>query len=79
VTDEVNPPAFPNVEPRDPRFSNAQPGMDLRDWFAGQAIPALVSVCGADTRDVGTPYEDHCAILAYRIADALLAARKAQP
>lgn len=71
-----NPNAFPACNEAN---VNDTMGMSLRDWFAGQAIPALVSVCGADTRELGTSYEDHCAILAYRMADAMLAARKAQP
>lgn len=44
-------------------------GMTLRDWFAGQAIAGLM----ANDED----YADAtAAVVAYKIADAMLAARK---
>jgi hypothetical protein len=48
------------------------PGMSLRDWFAGQALCATAEIhngIGVDPR--GT------AIAAYQFADAMIAARKA--
>lgn len=79
MSNPENPPAFPNVEPRDPQFSSAQPGMTLRDWFAGQAMSAILSAAPADVlQDVcaggrgGRPM----AYGAYAIADAMLAARE---
>lgn len=45
-------------------------GMTLRDWFAGQALPALLEWHPADLRVEQAPAK------AYRIADAMLAARK---
>ena len=66
------------------------PGMDLRDWFAGQAIAGLVQqldigrhpaeVYGEpDARDTTTPLEN-LVILAYWIADGMLEVRtKATP
>ena len=47
-------------------------GMSLRDWFAGQALPALIS------------YDDYldysaAAVHAYKHADAMLEARKVKP
>ena len=53
----------------------AQPGMTLRDWFAGQAlveVASLITVKQPDTLNT-------VARLAYDLADAMLAARKAKP
>ena len=47
-------------------------GMTLRDWFAGQALAALL---GGSARPVsGLSAEDYAAT-AYKMADALIAAR----
>lgn len=69
-------PAFPhdNQELGD-RHRVAQPGMSLRDWFAGQcAAAALVNARGIDeaTADMAFPL---VARLSYKMADALLASR----
>ncbi len=54
----------------------ADPGMDLRDWFAGQALPAVIRICVNDTlASSGQTYERYCADQAYEMADAMLAAR----
>jgi hypothetical protein len=52
-----------------------QPGMTLRDWFAGQAMPALLETCGYDTREKGENYADYIARKSYEIADAMMAER----
>jgi hypothetical protein len=60
-----NPPAFPN--------GAFVPGMTLRDWFAGQALAGLLAGQYAATSHYNlseVPDE------AYRIADAMLLARK---
>lgn len=51
-----------------------QPGMTLRDWFAGQSITGLL---GGKIASSGLleNREDTLARAAYRIADALLAQR----
>ena len=51
-------------------------GMTLRDWFAGQA---LAGMCGHPMALARTGAKDlsEDARLAYRIADAMLAAREA--
>lgn len=49
--------------------SQGQPGMSLRDWFAGQALAGL---CVTDGEIVPLP----CAHFAYRMADAMLIARE---
>jgi hypothetical protein len=55
--------AFPH--PMDRRVE----GMDLRDWFAGQALPGLARLLNGN-RD-----SDECARRAYLIADAMMEAR----
>ena len=54
-------------------------GMSLRDWFAGQAIGAVVRQCATDVQFNGgsQPPEEYFAMKAYTIADAMIAARKA--
>lgn len=71
-------PAFPYVlngmdQPHDP-------GMTLRDWFAGQAINGLVSRSDTSTLIYGKSLERHeatmkLACVAYTIADAMIAER----
>ena len=53
------------------------PGMSLRDWFAGQAIPAIIERCGADHRQSHEHITDYFARKAYEVADAMISARKA--
>jgi hypothetical protein len=62
-------PAFPNVCMNDPCHPSSEPGMSLRDWFAGQALAGML----AEQRWV-----DSCiaAQWAFEYADAMLAARK---
>jgi len=75
-----NEPAFPR-----PGFDNPagmQDGMSLRDWFAGQAIGAIIAATSAGQhypgagRDDDRPIQDKMAADAYRIADALATARE---
>ncbi len=73
-----NPKAFPlpHFEQNGKVFY--QDGMTLRDWFAGQVANGLVN---SASRANGTSdwilYEVACD--AYRLADAMLEARKAKP
>lgn len=66
-----NPPAFP--QPGFPR----EPGMTLRDWFAGQALTGLVSghLAASPDHNIGSEDGPHLATESYRIADAMLSAR----
>lgn len=72
-------PAFPQVIPDS--FQVANPGMDLRDWFAGRAIGAIIAATSAGQHQAGNGYNDDRPIYdrlasdAYRIADAMLAER----
>ena len=50
------------------------PGMSLRDWFAGQAIGPMISAYERQNEE----YESQDIVeIAYRIADAMIAAREA--
>lgn len=52
-----------------------QPGMTLRDYFAGQALQGWLAMASSDQLDVPKP--EFLAAKSYTIADAMLAARKA--
>ncbi|PDT47296.1 hypothetical protein CO661_14030 [Sinorhizobium fredii] len=74
MSTETGGPAFPRPyfeNQNGSEWSASQDGMSLRDWFAGKAIPELM-------RDPGdrAPFCE-VAKLAYEMADAMLAARKA--
>lgn len=83
-----NPPAFPNH----PSIQidggpNDWTGMTLRDWFAGQLAAAEVASAGANefsaaaladaAEDAGQTIEERIAFNAYKVADAMLNARRA--
>lgn len=53
-------------------------GLTVRDWFAGQAIGAIIRQCASDLqfRDGSETSEQYFARKAYEVADAMLAARK---
>ncbi len=63
-----NPPAFPSVRLNDPCHEASVPGMSLRDWFAGQAV-----VLNFGPKLSAEEVAGH----AYKVADAMLAARAA--
>lgn len=71
-----NPRAFPSGD-----FRGCEPGygMRLRDWFAGQAIGAVVRQCAGDAAfgypDGVESMEQLFAQKAFAIADAMLAER----
>lgn len=70
--------AFPNG-PDHKSGWDAEYGMSLRDYFAGQAIGTVISQCAADSdvaRYAGGP-PVYFAKKAYEIADAMIAVRKA--
>jgi hypothetical protein len=61
----------------------SQRGMSLRDWLAGQALPAIIAEYHTDLRSDGMSIQltadDHSIEIAheaYAMADAMLAARK---
>lgn len=59
-------PAFPTLPEHG--FNNGEPGMTLRDHFAGQAMPEVY-------RRVESGGFDRVAALSYELADAMLKAR----
>jgi hypothetical protein len=79
VTVTDNPAAFPlpGYNEDGPGGYPAEPGMSLRDWFAGQALAGFCSVCMGD----GEPLmgAKDTARAAYNYADAMLAERIAHP
>lgn len=76
-----NPPAFPipDLYTNDGiGIAEGSPGMTLRDWFAGQALPAVIAAMSAGQHGimVGRSAMESAAYDAYAQADAMLAARK---
>lgn len=72
-------PAFPLIEEDENGAKFQIYGMSLRDWFAGQAIGAVIRQCAGDqavSLDSRTP-EQYFADKAFGIADAMLSAREA--
>jgi hypothetical protein len=53
------------------------PGMTLRDYFAGQALTAVISVCQHDTRVEGETTREAFARKSFEVADAMIKARDA--
>ena len=74
-----NPPAFSRAASVDPLY-NGQPGMTLRDYFAGQALPAVLRSASA-VQHTPAMREGEETVLpaiardAYELADAMLAQR----
>ncbi|ASP30744.1 hypothetical protein CHH26_11285 [Qipengyuania flava] len=66
-----NPPAFPRNYDAD-----GHNGMWLRDWFAGQAMQVIAPIMAAKIEGMQSFTGQEVAEAAYRMADALLAARK---
>lgn len=67
--------AFPIAHSDAPGAPYAELGMSLRDWFAGQAIGAVINSCASDTREGGETFEAMFARKAYGVADAMIRAR----
>lgn len=81
-----NPAAFPSRKDEPciggGSYRNDRPGMDLRDWFAGQALGGMLAsheLLGIyANNEAGRPMQRAMASDAYKLADAMLAARSAQ-
>lgn len=73
-------PAFPQVSDGFHGIE-ATGGLSMRDWFAGQALVGLLSEPqpedGEPELGLGHDYAANAAKAAYRVADAMLAARTA--
>jgi hypothetical protein len=76
--------AFPTSPIRGPNgrvLDHGSDGMSLRDWFAGQALAGMLAMpsdtdSGNFHNNCGEPFVG-AAGYAYRMADAMIAARKA--
>ena len=64
-------PAFPKGNDSSP-----QDGMSLRDYFAAAALQGWMASFGSDQTEDDVKEPEQVAKLAYRLADAMLAARK---
>lgn len=62
--------AFPSAA-----INPAYGGMELRDWFAGQALAGLMSACDSAGTWQTVGAEVQSAVHAYAMADAMLALR----
>ncbi len=63
-------------------MTNGSDGMTLRDYFAGQALVGLVAAAMTQAKENGSNLAaavDMCSRTCYRFADAMLAAREANP
>jgi hypothetical protein len=72
-------PAFPSLKTtvnKSPGVysSEIEPGMTLRDYFAGQFLSGYAALFGGTEIPLPTP--ETCASLAYKYADAMLKARE---
>ena len=70
--------AFP--VPEENRLSDGtycNEGMSLRDWFAGQALAGITASLCSDVSYGGRVWFSQTAQDAYKLADAMIAARKA--
>jgi hypothetical protein len=71
-------PAFPHESyDADAGMDTVKTGMSLRDWFAGQALDAVIGICGirpehGPSRIISEEIAGH----AYSIADAMLSERQ---
>ncbi len=70
--------AFPGLDDKGRGLQCIDDGMSLRDWFAGQALAALVREDpGYRQGDNPRSWEAGLANCAYRFADAMMKARDA--
>jgi len=73
-----NPPAFPRPANHSQSWMHShgpQDGMTLRDYFAAKAMTAIVRTYETVTEEIVT----NIARDSFKVADAMLAARKAKP
>ena len=74
-----NPQAYPCLDNNGSGLSMRDPGMTLRDWFAGQALGAIIT---ATSNGQHYPAREGRSLIqgmtqdAYELADAMLAHRK---
>jgi len=61
--------AFPKLNEKQPSY---QQGMDLRDWFAGQALMSMLSA----VQDITESTPSTAARYSYKFADAMMKERE---
>jgi hypothetical protein len=77
----MNEPAFPQTEPPHPSDIGGPvhwPGMSLRDYFAAKSLISISGLWKGNIGDFDNQAADRTARAAYRMADAMLAARTPQ-
>ena len=74
-----NPQSFPCLDSSDGGLSMRDPGMTLRDYFAGQALTSTMRLVTGHESEPGEGMAQTFARRAYELADAMLEARKAKP
>lgn len=60
--------AFPH-----PSGAQGSEGLSKREWFAGQALPSIMMLCGRDTRLGGETIEEYFVRRSYEMADLMIA------
>jgi hypothetical protein len=78
MSKDTSGPAFPNLGVKD-GYGNvvgAQKGMTLRDYFAGQALPSVITALQYSEPRGGETWNQMVAREVYAAADAMIEARK---
>ena len=70
----TTPTSAPTGQNANQRVAPLLAAIDLRDYFAAQAVSQIIATCANDTTH-GMSKADYFAGRAYEIADAMLAAR----
>ncbi len=71
-----NPQAYPCLDSSGDGLSMRDPGMTLRDWFAGQALTSTMRLVTSRESVEGESMAQTFARRAYELADAMLAERE---
>ena len=71
-----NPQAYPCLDNDGYSLSMRDPGMTLRDWFAGQALVSTMRIVTGMESEPGEGMAQTFARRAYEMADAMLAERE---
>jgi len=70
--------AFPNgvITNKDGLIVGGQQGMDLRDWFAGQALSGMIAHGLINDAKATEGYADYLSAIAYIYADQMMKERE---
>ena len=79
IVSNTTPTSAPTGQNANQRVAPLLAAIDLRDYFAAQAINGLMAMIAAGKHDLshldGSTQEERLAVAGYRVADAMLAAR----